>query len=88
MEGLGKRTLFYTNPSDPLAPGVILKAGVPELESASPKIFKEVDVLLRKARKRKGSTYGVYQPYRGLELKKIVGSGFKGTNLLSQKIHI
>lgn len=65
-----------------------MRAGVPELRGPTPSVFKEVDVRLRKARKRKDATYGVYQPYAGLELNRIVGKGFKGTNLLSQRINI
>lgn len=63
-----KARIFLTNPSDPLRAGVILAQGVPELRSKKPKIFRQVDILLAKSRKR-NKYAGLDQPYAGFNPK-------------------
>lgn len=66
LPSYAKRRFFVASPSDPLRAGVFAPKGVKELRSSSSKIFKQIDVNLAKARRKKKA----FDPLTGFKIAK------------------
>lgn len=69
--GLGRtpkrsRTRFVASEVDPLRAGVLVPDDVTELVSYSPRVFKQIDINLGRARRKKGASGGIdSEPFKG-----------------------
>ena len=80
LPSYAKRKFFVASPADPFRAGVFAPKGVKELRSSSPKIFRQIDINLARARRNKRA----FDPLNAFKIAKSGKYVYSSKNLLGK----